>query len=763
MNKFMKGAIIVGAAGMAVMGGANAFAANQAVLQAGDQDQYVKNLQAALRDNGLLTGEATGYYGTVTEAAVTEFQEQNGLEADGVAGPETLKLLLGSDAAGASSTSSSSSSSLLQEGATGDSVRSLQQQLIEHGYLKGHTGYFGNDTLNAVKEFQEANGLKVDGKVGADTLEKLSDQDAVSKKEYIAPIEKGDTNAMVAKAQQQLIDHGYLKGYTGYYGTDTESAIKEFQANNGLEADGVIGDATKAKLADSDAVTRSEAAAAKAAEQKASATSSGLLALGSQSDAVEEVQQLLIKHGYLKGSTGYFGPDTDAAIKEFQANNGLTADGEVGEATLAKLNSSDAVGRGEAAKASSGVGSGLLALGSQSDAVEEVQQLLIKHGYLKGSTGYFGPDTDAAIKEFQANNGLTADGEVGEATLAKLNSSNAVGRGEAAQVASASSTASSGMIKLGSQGDAVTNVQQLLIKHGYLKGYTGYFGPDTDAAVKAFQANNGLTADGEVGEATLAKLNSSSAVTRSQAAANSAAANNNASNSGSNESAASSGTLVRGSQGDAVTKAQKRLTELGYLKGNTGYYGAATERAVSAFQSNNGLSADGKIGPSTSAKLYSSSAKSASSGSSSSGSSSSGSGSSSSGSSSTNSSSVSRFLSAAQSHMGSKYVWGGSGPSVFDCSGFVYYSLREAGVNVSRLSAAGYSQTSSWQTISSIGSLQPGDLLFWRTDRASIGHTGIYLGGGQFIHASSSQGKVVISSIHTNYWTNNFVRAKRVF
>ena len=59
--------------------------------------------------------------------------------------------------------------------------------------------------------------------------------------------------------------------------------------------------------------------------------------------------------------------------------------------------------------------------------------------------------------------------------------------------------------------------------------------------------------------------------------------------------------------------------------------------------------------------------------------------------------------------------------------------------------------------------LQPGDLLFWRTDRASIGHAGIYLGDGQFIHASSSQGKVVISSIHTSYWTNNFVRAKRLY
>jgi len=71
---------------------------------------------------------------------------------------------------------------------------------------------------------------------------------------------------------------------------------------------------------------------------------------------------------------------------------------------------------------------------------------------------------------------------------------------------------------------------------------------------------------------------------------------------------------------------------------------------------------------------------------------------------------------------------------------------------------------SSWQNVSSISDLVKGDLLFFCDDSSSrVSHTGIYIGGGQFIHASSSKGKVVQSSISTSYWTRNFVNGRRVF
>ncbi len=71
-------------------------------------------------------------------------------------------------------------------------------------------------------------------------------------------------------------------------------------------------------------------------------SSSGVLKLEMENDSVEEVQQLLKDLGYLDKVTGYFGTDTESAVKEFQENNGLTADGIVGSGTLAKLKSDDA-------------------------------------------------------------------------------------------------------------------------------------------------------------------------------------------------------------------------------------------------------------------------------------------------------------------------------------------------------------------------------------------------------------------------------------
>ena len=116
----------------------------------------------------------------------------------------------------------------------------------------------------------------------------------------------------------------------------------------------------------------------------------------------------------------------------------------------------------------------------------------------------------------------------------------------------------------------------------------------------------------------------------------------------------------------------------------------------------------------------------------------------------------------AKSKLGCKYVWSTEGPNTFDCSGFVYYTLKSSGVSVSRLNAAGFSQVSSWAKVSSIGNLQKGDLVFFRSPSSSrVSHTGIYIGGGEFIHAASGKGKVVISDINSNYYKSNFVVGRR--
>lgn len=118
----------------------------------------------------------------------------------------------------------------------------------------------------------------------------------------------------------------------------------------------------------------------------------------------------------------------------------------------------------------------------------------------------------------------------------------------------------------------------------------------------------------------------------------------------------------------------------------------------------------------------------------------------------------SAIVQAALTKVGCKYVWGSRGPDTFDCSGFVYWCLKQAGISSAdalRTSAADQAQycvERGW-TISR-DQLQPGDLIFWQNAACTKGdrwneihHTGIYIGDGKVIEASSSKGCVVIRNI----------------
>lgn len=119
---------------------------------------------------------------------------------------------------------------------------------------------------------------------------------------------------------------------------------------------------------------------------------------------------------------------------------------------------------------------------------------------------------------------------------------------------------------------------------------------------------------------------------------------------------------------------------------------------------------------------------------------------------------------AAADQLGKPYVWGNKGPDSFDCSGMVYYCLKSCGVKVSRTNAASYAKKDSWALVENISDLKKGDLVFFKSDKEDrVSHTGIYIGGGSFIHASSSSGKVITSSMGGSYWTRNFVCGRRVF
>ena len=92
------------------------------------------------------------------------------------------------------------------------------------------------------------------------------------------------------------------------------------------------------------------------------------------------------------------------------------------------------------------------------------------------------------------------------------------------------------------------------------------------------------------------------------------------------------------------------------------------------------------------------------------------------------------FLAAARSRLGKRYVWGGSGPNVFDCSGLVQWSMRQAGIVMPRV-AVDQAQTGPLIPVSEV---QPGDLLFYHTDPTAptyISHVAIYLGNGEMLQA----------------------------
>lgn len=124
------------------------------------------------------------------------------------------------------------------------------------------------------------------------------------------------------------------------------------------------------------------------------------------------------------------------------------------------------------------------------------------------------------------------------------------------------------------------------------------------------------------------------------------------------------------------------------------------------------------------------------------------------------SSKSSKVVSFAKKQLGKKYVWGKSGPSKFDCSGFTYYVIKKTtGKTIPRTSSA---QGKSGKYVSR-KNLKKGDLVFFATTgKGRISHAGIYIGNKKFIHASSTKGKVVTSSMASGHYYKTFVNGRRV-
>jgi len=191
-----------------------------------------------------------------------------------------------------------------------------------------------------------------------------------------------------------------------------------------------------------------------------------------------------------------------------------------------------------------------------------------------------------------------------------------------------------------------------------------------------------------------------------------------------------------GDQGTDVAEIQGQLHSLGYDVKADGDYGPATAEAVKAFQLSRGLSADGLVGSATYSALLGKSMPEVVH--------------------STNAV-ASTVVSESMNYLGVPYVFGGTTPNGFDCSGYVRYVFAKAGIYLPRTADAQYECGYAVST----AELQPGDLVFFSTYEPGASHVGIYLGDGNFINASSSRG-VSVASLYSSYWGSCYIGARRV-
>ena len=159
------------------------------VLRYGSEGEAVRDLQKLLTEKGIYAGPINGKFGPLTEEAVMAYQEETGLEVDGEVGAETMKKL----------TEKPHPAGTYRYGDEGDGVTSLQKKLKEKAYYSGPVnGKFGPLTEEAVRSFQKANGLEVDGIAGKSTLELLN----APPKSAAKPANSGASEQAPAKSAQ---------------------------------------------------------------------------------------------------------------------------------------------------------------------------------------------------------------------------------------------------------------------------------------------------------------------------------------------------------------------------------------------------------------------------------------------------------------------------------------------------------------------------------------------------------------------------------
>lgn len=469
----------------------------------------------------------------------------------------------------------------LKPGNTGLLVKNCQYSLHILTYnVNGIDGSYGPGMESAVQLYQKNNGLAVSGIIDTTTWNNIV--------------------ANIYPIKLQLSHKGYYNYYTldGIGNIDLYNAVKNFQSDNGLAVDGMVGPATRVKLY------------SEGTGNTVVGDDEFPLVQGDKGDNVLYLQYglhvLACAPGALDGS---FGPAVDTAVRYFQGRYGLAVDGSVGPATWNKMK----------------------------ELITEIQQALYNFNdpdvKISIINGIAGPETYNAVCFFQAKVGLSVDGSVGPATRAILFSDS-----------SGSTRPTDGLpLTSGCTGLLVKKFQYGLHICGINpNGFDGSFGPGMLSAVQTFQSKYGLSVDGSIGPATWNKMLEiikpiqqalktagyylydvngepdeilyNSLVSYQSAHGLSAdgmfGPETKASLGITGNTSTSTGTgtvssvLVKGSNGSLVRYLQKLLQLEGYILDVDGSFGPAMETVVMQFQREHGLNPDGSFGPASWETLF---------------------------------------------------------------------------------------------------------------------------------------------------------------
>lgn len=456
------------------------------LIKSGESSIQVRYLQFGLKIMCCYTGVVDGNFGPGTQSAVEKFQQDFGLDVDGVVGNETWKCLV-------------------------DEIKPIQQALKKKGFYKDAiNGIAKTSTFTAVKAFQKSRGLSDDGMVGISTKARLFNENENNADEMLLPLKSGDKGDYVLFLQHALrILCCSPGGIDGVYGSGTVGAVTKFQSKYGFPQTGVCDKQTWNKL----------------------------------KQLIREIQKRLREREYNVPSVDGFATSALAeVIKQFQEGNYLTPDGQVGATTYDLLMSNIADGATDALP--------LKRKSRGSRVLYFQYALRICCINPNGTDGVFGGGTETAVKRYQSKVSLTSDGIVDANTWERMrkdikpiqaaleNKGYDVGivdgiatekvydavlkyqkdMGLVADGMVGTSTKAmllggtlgegtiSSTLKMGSNGSLTLYLQRILKSLEYSVPINGIFDTETRKAVIEFQTSNQLVADGVVGGGTWAKL-----------------------------------------------------------------------------------------------------------------------------------------------------------------------------------------------------------------------------------------------------------------